>query len=101
MNNIRTLKRNYYALIAEGSFFFTGLSFLDVNAVIPVFIYTYTRSMKLVGLATTINLAASVISQILIGPYVKSIKNPRAFFIKIMFIYRMLPVLSCSPVFSR
>ena len=101
MNETHVRKRNFYALILEGSFFFTGLAFIDVNAVIPVFIYTYTQSLKLAGLATTINLAASVITQILLGPYVKSIRNMPRYMTTIMFIFRPLPLLMIPVLFSN
>ena len=100
MNETQVRKRNFYALILEGTFFFSGLAFIDVNAVIPVFIYTYTQSLKLAGLATTINLAASVITQILLGPYVKSIRNMPRYMTTIMFIFRPLPLLMIPVLFS-
>ena len=99
MNETQVRKRNFYALILEGTFFFSGLAFIDVNAVIPVFIYTYTQSLKLAGLATTINLAASVITQILLGPYVKSIRNMPRYMTTIMFIFRPLPLLMIPVLF--
>ena len=91
MNEQRVRKRNYKALIAEGSLFFTGMSFIDVNAVIPVFIFAYTQSVLLAGLATTINFAASIILQTLVGPYVKGIRNVPAYVSLIMFLFRPLP----------
>jgi MFS family permease len=101
MNDISIQNRNIKALIAVGAFFYIGLSFIDVNAVIPIFIYTYTQSLKLVGLAMTINLTASAASQILIGPYVNSIKNMKGYIVRTMFIFRivpalMIPILACG-----
>lgn len=100
MNEIQIRRRNYIALIAEGCFFFTGLSFIDVNAIIPVFIFTYTQSLKLAGLATTINLAASIIAQVLVGPYVKSIRHIPAYVTRLMFLFRPLPLLMIPVLFS-
>lgn len=100
MNEMQIRKRNFFALIIEGTFFFTGLAFIDVNSVIPVFIFTYTHSLKLAGLATTINLAASIVTQTLVGPYVKSIHHMPAYISRIMLIFRPLPLLMVPVLFS-
>lgn len=100
MNEIQIRKRNFVALVAEGTFFYIGMAFIDVNAVIPVFIFTYTQSLKLAGLATTINLAASVICQTLVGPYIKSIKNVPAYITRLMFIFRPLTLMMVPVLFS-
>lgn len=93
-------KQNYHALSAEGSLFFAGLAFMDVNAVIPVFVFTYTQSLKLAGLATTLDLSARIISQLLIGPYVKSIRNLPAYITRIALLFRPLPFLMVPILFS-
>lgn len=100
MNEAKIRKRNYFALSIEGSLFFSGLAFIDANAVIPVFIFDYTQSLKLTGLATTINLALPIITQILIGPYVKSIQDMPKYITRLMFIFRPLPLLMVPVLFS-
>ncbi|MDI3310404.1 MAG: MFS transporter, partial [Thermoanaerobacterium sp.] len=85
--------RNYYALMIEGTLFFTGLAFLDTNSVIPVFIHTFTQSLQLAGLASTMGSASSLLAQLFIGPYVHRIKNMPAFISTIMFLFRPLPLL--------
>lgn len=85
--------RNYYALIMEGAFFLTGLAFLDTNSVIPVFIHTFTQSLQLAGLASTMWSASSLLAQLITGPYIYRIKNLPAFISTIMFIFRPLPLL--------
>lgn len=101
MNETKLRKRNFLALMLEGTFFFTGLAFLDANAIIPVFIYTFTQSLQLAGLATTINMASSILTQTLVGPYIKRIINVPAFIIKIMFIFRPLPLLMIPVLFGH
>lgn len=85
--------RNYYALMIEGTLFFTGLAFLDTNSVIPIFIHTFTHSLQLAGLASTAGSASSLLAQLFIGPYVRKIKNMPAFISTIMFLFRPLPLL--------
>jgi len=86
-------KRNFYSLVIEGMFFWIGFAFLDSNSVIPVFIDTYTGSLYLAGLATTIRTASSLLAQLAIGPHIQRIKNMPAFMIRIMLLFRPLPIL--------
>jgi len=74
-------------------FFWIGLAFLDSNSVIPVFISTYTGSLYLAGLATTLRIASSLLAQLAIGPHIQRIKNMPAFIIRIMLLFRPLPIL--------
>lgn len=90
-NSIR--KRNFYSLIFEGMFFWVGFAFLDLNSVIPVFINTYTGSFYLAGLATTLRTASSLIAQLAIGPHIQKIMNLPKFIIRIMLLFRPLPIL--------
>ncbi|MCM8900963.1 MFS transporter [Caldicoprobacter algeriensis] len=85
--------RNYYALMIEGTLFFTGLAFLDTNSVVPVFIHTFTQSLQLAGLASTMGSASSLLAQLFMGPYIHRIKNLPAFISTIMFLFRPLPLL--------
>ncbi len=86
-------QRNYRVLSLEGTFYNAGLAFLDANAVLPIFIYTYTKSMSLTGLATTIAMAVPIITQILLGPYLNSIRHIPAFLTRTMLILRPLILL--------
>lgn len=99
MNEQKLRKRNYASLLVEGSFFTLGLSFIDANAVVPVFIFAYTQSILLAGLAATINFASSIIMQTLVGPYVKGIRNIPRYISLIMFIFRPLPLLMIPILF--
>ena len=91
MEEPRLRKRNYGALLTEGSLFFTGMSFIDVNAVIPVFIYAYTGSVRLAGLAATISAAASILVQLMVGPHIRRLRNLPAYITLVMFLIRPLP----------
>jgi hypothetical protein len=86
-------KRNFISLTLEGTFFLTALAFLDANAVVPVFIDTFTGSLQLAGLATTLRTALSMLTQLLSGPYVPKIKNVPAYILWIMFLFRPLPFI--------
>ena len=94
-------KRNFYALMMEGTFFFSGMAFVDVNAVIPLFIFAYTDSVALAGLATTLHFATSIIMQTLLGPYIKGIKNIPRFIIILMLLFRPLPFIMIPVLFSN
>ncbi len=100
MQENRIRRRNFAALTLEGAFFVIGTAFIDVNAVIPVFIFTYMHSLKLAGLAATINLAASIVAQTLIGPYVRSIRRMPFYITLLMFIFRPLTLLMIPVLFS-
>ena len=100
MHEEKLRKRNFRALTFEGSFFFAGLSFIDMNAVIPVFIFAYTQSVLLAGLATTINFAASITMQTIVGPYVRGIKNKPRYITLIMALFRPLPFLMIPVLFA-
>jgi hypothetical protein len=99
MDEPKLRKRNYASFLAEGSFFTAGLSFIDSNAVVPVFIFAYTQSILLAGLAATINFASSIIMQTLVGPYVKGIRNIPRYVSTVMFITRPLPLLIIPVLF--
>lgn len=101
MQKIELHKRNYLSMIIEGSFYNTGMAFIDVNAVIPVFIFAYTNSVLLAGLATTLYYSVSFIIQFLSGPYVKEIKNMPVYICYITLFSRPLPFLMIPILFSR
>lgn len=93
MNEQQLRKRNFISLTLEGTFFLTGLAFLDANSVIPVFIDTFTGSLQLAGLATTLHTALAMLTQLFSGPYVPRIKNVPAYILWIMFLFRPLPFI--------
>lgn len=86
-------KRNFYALTLEGMLFWVGFAFLDSNSVIPVFINTYTGSLYLAGLAATLRTASSLLAQLAMGPHVQRVRNMPSFIIRIMLLFRPLPLL--------
>lgn len=94
-------KRNFFAMMMEGTFFFSGMSFVDVNAVVPLFIFAYTNSVALAGLATTLHFATSIIMQTLLGPYIKGIRNMPRFIIIIMILFRPLPFIMIPILFAN
>ena len=93
-------KRNFIAMTIEGSFFFSGQAFIDYNAVIPVFIFAYTQSVLLAGLATTIYFVASISMQTIVGPYLRRIRNVPFYISRIMLIFRPLPFLMIPVLFA-
>jgi MFS family permease len=101
MDEQKLRKNNFLFLTVEGSLYFTGLAFIDANAVIPVFIFAYTHSLKLAGLATTVGLACSTVAQLLLGPYVKRIRNLPSYIVLMMFLFRPLPLVMIPVLFSR
>lgn len=101
MEQNKTHTRNFIPLILEGTFFLIGFAFLDSNSVIPIFIDTYTGSMQLAGLATSLGAAFSLLLQLLAGPYVDRIKNVPSFITRVMFLLRPLPLLMIPVLFSH
>lgn len=101
MDEFTLRRRNFRALLVEGSLFLMGLSFLDINATIPVFIYAYTRSVLLAGLATTLNIAAPVVTQTIVGPFVGRIRDIPAYITRIMLVFRPLIVLMVPILFAN
>ena len=102
MDELKTNKLNFVFLTMEGTFFFFGLTFLDANTVIPVFIDSFTGSLQIAGLANTLRLILTLLPQLLIGPYVSNIKNLPSFIFKVMIIFRplfllMVPILISNP----
>lgn len=94
-------KRNYPAMLTEGIFFLMGFAFIDINAVIPVFIHSYTNSVFLAGLASTLYHASSFVMEILIGPYVKRIRNVPRYVSWLALLFRPLPLLMVPILFMN
>ncbi len=89
----RVGRRNFKALLTEGILFTMGMAFVDVHAVVPVFIYAYTQSSFMAGLAATLYTAASVVTELFIGPYVKRIKNVPRYVSVFAMLFRPLPLI--------
>ena len=96
----RIRRRNFGFLLFEGTFFFTGMAFLDSNSVVPVFMDTYTGSLQLAGLAVALRTASSLLAQLLVGPRVPGIRNIPSFIVKVMLLCRPLPLLMIPILFS-
>ena len=100
MNNEerKQFERNYWALTFEGVCFIGGISMLSTGGVIAVFIYTMTGSVALVGLGVTIQSLALLLGQLVIAPYMDSIRNLPGFLFKVMLL-RICPFLMALPLF--
>ena len=68
-------KYNYRHIALEGSCFMVGLSFIDVNAVVPVFINAFTGSLQLAGLALTLRHFMQIGGQLIFSPFTHKVKN--------------------------
>lgn len=88
MDRYSLAKRNYRAMVCEGAFFFAGYAFLDPASVIPVFIDTYTRNLRLAGLAATLYSSVVVLTQVLFAPRVPKIRHAPAFLARVMLTLR-------------
>ncbi len=100
MNENQVRRRNFWSLLFEGTFFLSGMAFLDANSVVPVFIDTFTGSLQLAGLAVALKAASSILSQLIVGPRVSNIKNMPAFITRVMFVCRPLPLVMIPILFS-
>lgn len=86
-------RNNYWTFLLEGVTFVCATAFLDANAVIPVFIYGYSSSLQLAGLAATLCVAFPIIAQVIVGPFVDRLPNLPAYITRVMFLSRPLPLL--------
>lgn len=91
---------NYRALSLEGTFYNAGLAFLDANAVLPVFIYAYTQSLQLTGLATTLAMGVPILTQILLGQYLNGINKLPRFIARQMLLMRPMILLTVPVMLS-
>jgi len=90
--------RNYWAMTFEGAPFMGGITMLSTNAVVALFVNTMTGSKTLVGLAITVQALFFLIGQMLVAPYVASLRNIPGFMLKIMLL-RGIPILMAVPLF--
>ncbi len=100
MNQSSITRRNFIFMTAEGALIFLGLTFLDSNTVVPVFVYTYAGSLQLVGLVNTIRAVAMLLPAVLIGPYVPAIRNVPRFIALLTLTFRPLFLLMVPVVLA-
>lgn len=93
MDRQKISRHNFIFLTLEGVTYLSALAFIDTSSIVPLFIDTYTGSLVLAGLATTIKSVVFFIPQILMGPFMHRIKNVPSFVAKTMIIFRPLPIL--------
>lgn len=85
--------KNLIFMTMEGSFFMAGQSFFGENTIVPLFVYTYTGSMQLLGLTLTLLTLAKTLPKLLLGQYVDRTRN-MSFLLKLtMLLHRPLPLL--------
>jgi MFS family permease len=85
--------KNFIFMTLEGSLFFLGVAFLGENTIVPIFVDTYTGSMQLLGLTTTLITAAKLLPRVLIGPYISRNKDMIRLLRIVMFMHRPMPIL--------
>lgn len=84
---------NFSGLLFEGTFFYMGFTFLDANALVAVFLFTYTGSMELTGLAVTVKTLSFMIAQLAMGPVIARIDNLPRYIRTVMFTARPIILL--------
>lgn len=94
----RIARRNAFLMVLEGTLFWTGLSFLEGNTVISVFIERTTGSAAMVGLAATLRQIMFLLGQFVVGMFIHRIRVQKRFMVVMGFICRplillMLPLL--------
>ena len=91
--------RNYWAMTFEGSTFIGGIAVMSTAGSVALFINLMTGSKTLVGLAVTIQSLLQLIGQLIVAPYVRSIRNLPKYLTKIVLAQRVLPILISIPLF--
>lgn len=91
-------RRNAVLMVIEGTLFWAGLSFLEGNTVISVFMERATGSAAMVGLAATLRQIMVLLGQFIMGMFIHKIRVQRKFMVVMAFICRpmillMVPVL--------
>ena len=99
LKSVKNFGRNYWAMTFEGAAFMGGMAMLATNTVVAVFIDTMTGSKTLVGLAITAQALFFLVGQLLVAPYVSSIRNIPIFMFRLMLL-RVIPVFMAVPLFS-
>jgi len=98
LKSAKNFGRNYWAMTFEGAAFMGGMTMLATNTVVAVFIDTMTGSKTLVGLAITAQALFFLIGQLIVAPYVNSIRNIPIFMFRLMLL-RVIPVFMAVPLF--
>ena len=98
MSEKKRFDRNYFSLTFEGAAFMGGISMMTTGGVVALFIDTMTGSITLVGLAVTMQSLFLLLGQLIVAPYVESIKNLPGFMFKVMLL-RIIPFLMAIPLF--
>lgn len=101
MNEQQIAKRNYIFMLIEGCLIFSCFTMLDNNSVIPVFIDTYTKSLQLAGLATSLRMIFFFSPNFLIGPYINKIESIPGFIKRVTLIFRPSILLIIPILFSN
>lgn len=82
----------------EGTLFFIALAFITQDGVVPVFIYTFTGSLALVGVSASIRTLFLIAPKIMVAHKLSGIRNMPGFTAKVMLLTRplficMIPIL--------
>jgi len=101
INNDKLQKRNYIALICEGTSFTGAATVISTSGAIALFINAMTGSRTLVGLAITIQSLFMIAGQLTGAPYVRSIKRLPETLFKAMCIERVIPFFMAIPLLFR
>ncbi len=86
-------RRNALLMIIEGALFWAGLSFLEGNTVVSVFMERSTGSTAMAGLASTLRQVMYLLGQFIVGMFIHRIRVQRRFMVIMAFICRPLILL--------
>jgi MFS family permease len=89
-------RRNEAALLWQGIIFFVGLSFIDGNAVVPVFVNSMGGSLALAGLLSAVRVVPSVTAQMFIGLRASGVNNLPRFVSILMAAAYSMPLLMAA-----
>lgn len=74
LTNQQIATRNSFLMVLEGTLFWAGLSFLEGNTVISVFMDQTTGSAAMAGLAATLKSGMFIVGQFILGMFVHRIR---------------------------
>jgi len=95
----KIFKRNYFALIFEGTFFSSGVAVIATSGAVSLFINSMTGSKTLVGLAVTLQTLCVLVGQLSGAPFARAIRRLPETLLKIMFVERTIPLFMALPLF--
>ena len=75
VDRAKIARHNIIAMIVEGSFFWIGLAFLEINTVIPLFITSFTGSVVLAGLAVSLRSVLFLLGQVIMGMFIHKLRR--------------------------